>query len=146
MLCAKKQWRVMACLGERSLSSSVLLQTALIKDCATHTTWLCEPMRKFRSWFHSLITGTLIHPLSCCKVEMLPQQLPSPTLLCSARHRWMCWHILLHNEHILHWNDATVQQWWLEYVWYTMTVFACMCMPAAIFKKFLFFLWCLVLF
>lgn len=26
----------MACLGERSLSSGVLLQTALIKDCNTH--------------------------------------------------------------------------------------------------------------
>lgn len=80
------------------LSSSVLLRTALIKDCTTTTTWLWEPMRKFWSWLHSLITRTLIHPLSCCKVEMLPQKLPSPTLLRSARHWWMCTHILLHND------------------------------------------------
>lgn len=89
----QKQWRVMACTGESSLSLCVLLQTALIKDC-TSTTWLRKPMRKFWSWFHSAIARTLIHPHSCCKVEMLPQQLPSPTLLRSARHKWMCTHIL----------------------------------------------------
>lgn len=42
------------------------------------STWLWEPMRKFWCWFHSLITGTLIHPLSCCKVGMLPQSSPPP--------------------------------------------------------------------
>lgn len=94
----QKHWRVMGCLGERSLSSGMLLQTALIEDCTTTATWLWEPMRKFWSWLHSLITRTLIHPLSCCKVEMLPQQLPSPTLLRSARHRWMCTRILLQND------------------------------------------------
>lgn len=30
-------------------------------------------------------TDSVIHPLSCCKVEMLPQHLPSPTLLCQTQ-------------------------------------------------------------
>lgn len=98
MLFARIQSRVMGCLGERSLSSSMLLQMAVIKDWTTTATWLWEPMRKFWSWLHLLIIRTLIHPLSCCKVEMLPQQLPSPTLFRSLRHRWMCVRILLQND------------------------------------------------
>lgn len=138
----QKQGRVMTCLRDRSLSSGVLLQTALITDCTTPTTWLCEPMRKFWSWFHSLITGALIHPLCCCKVEMLPQQLPSPMLLHSARHRWMCVHILLHNDPFSHFilqlcysvaldSDSDQCGSFVTCLWYTVLVFACVSGPAA---------------
>lgn len=126
----QNQGRVMACLGERSLSSGVLLQIALIQDCTALTTWLWEPIKKFWSWFHSLITRTLIHPLSCCKVEMLPEQLPTPTLLYSARHRWMSAHIRLHNGPLLYFtlNYASVWQWIVTHIyatamWCTYTLF-----------------------
>lgn len=72
----QNQWRIIACSGSEGLSSALRLQMALIKNCTT-STWLLLPVRIFWSSFHSLITRTLVHPLSCCKVEML---LPSPNL------------------------------------------------------------------
>lgn len=77
-VCQKRR-RVMSCFRERSLLSGVLLQRALLKDSTPPpSTWLWQPMRKFWCRFHSLITGTLIHPLSCCKVRDAAPQLPPP--------------------------------------------------------------------
>lgn len=94
----QKQWRVMACVGKWSLSSGMLLRTALAEDRAATAMWLWEAYENILELISVTDHQDTHSPSFCCKVEMLLQRFPSPSLLPSARHWWMCTHILLHND------------------------------------------------
>lgn len=108
---AKKQWGVIASLWREQLICGPAASNSINAGLYQHyhaSLGAYEEILELLSFTDHQDTRS--PHFSCLKVEMLPQQLPSPTLLGSATHRWMCVHICLHNEPLSEFYTAIMLQ------------------------------------
>lgn len=126
MLIAKNGEELWPAFRERSLSAGMLLQTTLIEDCNTTTTWLWENSgADFIHWS----SGQSFTLFSYLKVEKLPLPLPCPIHI-ARLHSDECvstYAYAVNLQWILHYNHVTTWQHIVSQMYVAAMFFCCDC-------------------